>query len=172
LAYSIGTSSEVSKSVALVETIPSYTVFGQYIDKGMLTWEALNTTIVGVIANPSGYCAVYSYEKVINALCNTFADSEAGDISSAVKLYLDTEILSADFGPRSPFFLLGGSQESAKENGLGQKAVLDLPSGRRGINGYIDKTNGYTTRDRSVQSEPTPEAQGEAGAIRSPGEQS
>lgn len=130
--------------IKLVGPVPSYKIFGALIDDGVLVWEALNTAIVGIISatkEDQPTILVYSYDKCLQIIEDSFSDSEMSDIREAAQLYFETEIMLADMGPHSPYILRGGDYSPLEVNGLGSKSVLPLPSGRRSIVTYINKVN-------------------------------
>lgn len=110
--------SMTNRELVLVDTLPKAKEFWALVAQGMLVWEYLNSSIVGLAMIGGKPCALYHREHALQSLASMVDDTEQADITPGVTEFFVNNIDNATLGPRTPL-LLHAAKWPKENNGLG-----------------------------------------------------
>jgi hypothetical protein len=104
--------------VVLMDDLPAARQFWTMVKEGMLVWDHLTPTVVGIAHLGAELCAVYHADSAIRTLADAVDESDTEDVTEGVKDFFEINIAKATLGPRTPVLLHAGAWPKGN-NGLG-----------------------------------------------------
>lgn len=110
--------------IVFVDELPDSKAFWAMVSQGLLIWQHLNGSIVGVARIYGQLCALYHRDHALAVLSAVIDDSDTDDISPAIQEFFARNIEAATLGPQTPALLGGAKWPKSDNNGLGPSRAV------------------------------------------------